>query len=305
MVALLFGPTASGKSGLAVAVAQALGADIVNADSRQLYQRLPILAAVPPVAERGGVPHHLYETTPPTVAVSAAEWATEAARVLDGIHARGRRALVVGGTGMYLDVLVHGISPIPAVPDAVRQGVESDLAAKGLPFLYAELERTDPALARRLPPGDTQRIVRGVCVQRATGTPLSVWQQKPRQGGYPARFVRWALCPAREVVYARIHARFEAMLAAGVLAEVAALADVPANAPGLTSLGTAALRAHLAGALTLAEARDTLLQDTRHYAKRQTTWLRNSYQPDMLVTDTTAATVQALVRQALAAEEAP
>jgi tRNA dimethylallyltransferase len=305
VVALLFGPTASGKSGLAVAVAQALGADIVNADSRQLYQRLPILAAVPPMAERGEVPHHLYETTPPTVAVSAAEWAAEAARVIDGIHARGRRALVVGGTGMYLDVLANGISPIPPVPDAVRHAVDADLAAKGLPFLHAELERTDPDLARRLPPGDTQRIVRGVCVQRATGTALSVWQQQLRTGGYPARFVRWALCPVREVVYARIHARFEAMLVAGLLAEVAALADLPDTAPGLTSLGTAALRAHLNGALTLPEARDDLLQQTRHYAKRQTTWLRNSYQPDMLVADTTPATVQALVRHFLAAEEAP
>jgi len=281
-VIVLFGPTASGKTAAAVRLARAVGGEVINADSRQLYRQMPVITACPGPEERAACPHHLFEVLDPTQRCSAAMWAGMAQEAIAQVLARGRVPLLVGGTGFYLRALMEGVSAIPDVPPAV----EASFRGADPRALHAQLRDVDPPLAARLQPTDTQRLVRALAVARHTGVALSEWQQGARAGA-PYAFARLALSPDRAVLHARIARRWQAMLDAGVVDEVRALraAGYDPALPAMTGLGIPELGAYLDGALTLEEAGRRVVAGSRRYAKRQVTWLRHSYHPDRVFAD--------------------
>lgn len=289
-IAIVAGPTASGKSAHALRMAQARGGVIVNADSLQVYDALPVLTATPSVAERAQVPHRLYAFLQPDEAVSAARWRSLAIEEIRAALAAGLYPIVCGGTGFYLEALMHGLSPIPDVPEAVRAEVQARQTAMGNPAFHATLAARDPQTAARLHPSDTQRLVRAFAVLEHTGRPIAFWQDQPREGP-PAgwRFKVEILMPPRDALYRRCDTRFAGMMGCGALAEVAAFERRieerrwPADCPPTRALGYEALRAHLRGDLSQDEAVDLACRQTRQYAKRQITWLRHrmgSVSPD-------------------------
>ncbi len=273
-VLVIFGPTASGKTGASIEAAKLLGGEVINADSRQIYSRMPILSAAPTAAEKGDVPHHLFEMVDPAERVSAGRWAEMALQKIEEVLARGKRPIVVGGTGLYLRTLMEGISEIPPVPE------EMEALFRGRPVeeLYEELLAVDPNLAAKLHATDTQRITRGLVVHHHTGTPLSAWQAVPAKAP-PYTFRRLAISPERDELYARIEKRWGLMVDAGMIAEVEALKNdgYTLAMPGLQGLGAEEIYDFLDGVLSWEEASRSAVQGTRHYAKRQVTWLRNTY----------------------------
>ena len=276
-VTLIAGPTASGKSALALALARDRGGEIVNADSMQLYADLRILTARPDAAETGLAPHHLFGIADAAEAWSVGRWLTAAREVLAGIAARGREAFVVGGAGLYFFALTRGLSEMPAVPAATRREAMSLFDAEGEAAFRDRLATIDPAAAARISIGDRQRLTRAFEVFLATGRSLTDWQTPAApllpQGAWRALILE----PPRNELYARCDTRLAAMLDAGALDEVAALVarDLPPALPAMKALGVAPFAAHLRGDLTLAEALAAAQRDTRRYAKRQTTWFRN------------------------------
>lgn len=278
-VLVLFGPTASGKTGLALQLAQALGAEIINADSRQLYARMPIITACPTAAEYAIVPHHLFEFLDPAERASAAVWSAQARSKIEEVLSRGKLPLLVGGTGLYLRSLMEGLSEVPEVPPEV----EAQFNGQNVLELYTQLNGVDPELAAKLHPTDTQRIVRALAVHAATGTPLSVWQQGEKKGA-PFSFIKLGLMPEREELHARIHKRWLKMVDAGVVGEIAQLqsAGYTPDMPGLTGLGIPQFFEYLEGRCQLEDAIQAGATAHRQYAKRQCTWLANSYRPDFL-----------------------
>lgn len=292
-VVALFGPTAGGKSALALALAGLLDAEIINADSRQLYARMPIITACPSAAEYARVKHHLFEYVDPALRVSAATWAEQAQAAIKAVLARGRLPLLVGGTGLYMRALMDGLSEVPAV----TADAELPFAGRPVAELYALLGEVDPDLAAKLHSSDTQRIIRGLAVCSATGVPLSQWQKGERQGA-PFRFIKLGLMPERAVLHARIHQRWLGMVEAGVVDEIAALreAGYTPDMPGLTGLGIPQFFAYLAGEIALEEAVQAGATAHRQYAKRQCTWLANTYRPDLLQQHADADAAAAYVR---------
>jgi tRNA dimethylallyltransferase len=275
---LIAGPTASGKSGLALALAERLGGTVVNADSMQVYRELRILTARPTPEDEARVPHALYGFVGGVEAYSAGRYATDAARAIAEAHATGRVPIVVGGTGLYFKALLEGLSPIPAADPEVRAFWRGE-AARRRPAveLHALLAGRDPEMAGRLMPTDTQRIVRALEVLDSTGRSLADWQRQPgRPALAEAETVRLLLLPDRESHGALIDARFDAMLAAGALAEVRALLalGLSTELPIMRAHGVPSLAAHLRGAVSLDEAVAAAKTETRQYAKRQLTWLR-------------------------------
>ena len=277
-VVLLGGPTASGKSGVALALAAALRGTIINADSMQLYRELAILTARPAAPEMALAPHRLYGFQPADRPLSAAAWRRLALAEIDAAAATGRVPIVVGGTGLYLAALLRGLSDVPAIPAEVRTAARARLDAIGHAAFHAELAGLDPALGDRLAPGDTQRMLRGWEVATATGRPLSAWQAAGRAAP-PAglRFHPVVTDPPRAGLYAASDRRFDAMMAAGGLEEVRALGrlGLDPELPLMKALGVPELLAHLAGQTSLEAARALARQRTRNYAKRQVTWFRN------------------------------
>jgi len=276
---LIAGPTASGKSGLALALAERLGGTVINADSMQVYRELRILTARPTTEDEARAPHLLYGFTSGAEAYSAGRYAADAARAIAQVRAAGRVPIVVGGTGLYFKSLLEGLSPIPAADPAVRTFWRTEAARRPVTELHRLLAGRDPEMAARLMPGDTQRIVRALEVLDSTGQSLAEWQRHP---GRPvlgeAETVRLLLLPERQGHGAAIDARFEAMLATGALEEVRALvaAGLSAELPIMRAHGVPSLAAHLKGALSLEAAVAAAKSDTRHYAKRQLTWLRRN-----------------------------
>ncbi len=277
---LIAGPTASGKSAVSLVLAQRLDGEIVNADSMQLYRELPLLSAAPDAADRARAPHHLYGIAGVGEPFSVARWLSLAGEAIADIRARGRMPIVVGGTGLYFRALLGGLSEVPPIDEAVRRAVRALVLADGAGAGHAALSAEDPAMAARLLPSDAQRVARALEVVRSTGRSLAEWQETAvdgplaaldRQGGV-ARFV---LLPPRDWLYARCDLRFDRMMAAGVLDEVAALPPADPNLTALKALGIPQLRAALAGDLPLAEAVARAKTATRQYAKRQMTWFRN------------------------------
>ncbi len=272
----LTGPTASGKSGLAATLAERLHADIVNADAMQVYADLRVLSARPDDAALARAPHHLYGHVDAAERYSAGRWAREAGEVIRAILARGRRALVTGGTGLYIRALTHGLSDVPTPPDDVRARTAALLAEEGVDGLAREAARLDPELATTLAPTDRQRLTRIVEVGWATGRALSSFQGQGAAVFGRSDYARLALNPPREALRARIAKRAGAMLEDGAAHEAAALAarGLDPDLPAMKALGVADLAAVAAGDLDRATALERLIVATRRYAKRQRTWLR-------------------------------
>jgi tRNA dimethylallyltransferase len=268
---LIAGPTAGGKSALALRLAEAVGATVVNADSMQVYRDLRVLSARPSPEEMGGVAHRLYGHVDGGESYSVGRWQTEALAVL----AEPGPKVLVGGTGLYLRALTHGLAEMPAVPEAARAAAGERLAAAGEPAFRAALRVVDPLAEARIEAGDRQRLIRAAAVHDATGRALSDWRAETRS--VLERYRAVVIEPPREALYARCNARFDAMLEQGALAEVAALVarDLPPDRPVLKAVGVRELTAHLRGELTLAQAVAAAQQETRRYAKRQLTWFRN------------------------------
>lgn len=275
---LIAGPTASGKSALALALAQAAGGVIINTDSMQVYRDLRILTARPTSEEEARVPHRLYGHVDAAVNFSAGAWVADAAGTLAAVRAQGLRPIFVGGTGLYFKALTRGLSAVPTIPAEIRSAVRARLARDGVEALHGELVRRDPASAERLNPRDRTRIARALEVVEATGRSLLDWHrdgQPPLLS--PGTFRALFLAPERDALYARIDTRFGAMLETGALDEVAALAArrLDPLLPAMKAHGVPALIRHLNSEITLDEAAEIGRADTRHYAKRQFTWFRH------------------------------
>lgn len=287
-VAIIAGPTACGKSALALDVAEALSATIINADASQVYADLRILSARPSDADLARVPHRLYGVLDGAVAGSAASWAAMARGAIAETHAEGRLPILVGGSGLYLRTLLDGIAAVPPIAADVRDAVRAlDGAAA-----YAALLGEDPAAAARLAPGDRQRVQRALEVVRGTGRSLLAWQAAATTGlSAEVELMAMIVDLPRDVLRARCDARFDAMLAAGGLDEVRALAarELDPGLPVMTAIGVPPLLAHLSGASTLDAAADAARQATRRYAKRQQTWFRNQTSGWLRVGDAAAA----------------
>lgn len=277
-VLLIAGPTASGKSALALRVAEAIGGEIVGADALQIYRDLPLLSAQPSAEELARVPHHLVGTVDGTDGWSVGRWLTAATAALAGIAARGRPAVVVGGTGLYFRALTHGLAEIPQVPATAREEAARTFDLLGENAFRAALAVHDPAAAARIAAGDRQRLSRAFEVAIATGRSLSDWQAQAAPPPLPAGSWRGVVLePPREALYARCDLRLETMIGQGVLEEVRTLTarKLDAALPVMKAVGVREFAAHLAGELSLAEALSLAQQETRRYAKRQTTWFRN------------------------------
>ncbi len=275
---LIAGPTASGKSALALALAARLGGTVVNADSMQVYRDLRIITARPTPTDEARVPHLLYGHVDAAENYSVGRWCVDASAALAQAKRAGRVPIIVGGTGLYFKTLTRGLAAIPPIPADIRAAVRARLAAEGIAPLYAELVRRDPATAHRLMPGDRARITRALEVILATGRPLADWHRDGMKPALdPAGAAKIFLDTDRAELYRRIEARFDAMLAAGALDEVAALAArrLDPSLPAMKAHGVPWLIRHLAGEITLAEAAEGGKRDTRRYTKRQATWFRH------------------------------
>jgi tRNA dimethylallyltransferase len=275
---LIAGPTASGKSALALQLAQTHDAVIINADSMQVYRDLRIITARPTPEEEAQVPHRLYGHVDAAVNFSAGHWVADAAVALAQARAQNRLPIFVGGSGLYFKALTCGLSAVPPIAAKVRDSVRARLELDGVEALHAELARRDQATAERLRPRDRIRIARALEVIESTGRSLTDWHRDGLppllpQGTFSALF----LAPDRDQLYARIDARFDAMLAAGAPEEVAALAArrLEPLLPAMKAHGVPMLIRHLNGEITLEEAATIARADTRHYAKRQFTWFRH------------------------------
>ena len=288
-VIVLAGPTASGKSSLALSVAETLGtrgvaAVLINADSMQVYRELRTLTARPSAADEARVPHRLYGVMPAADACSAERWRHLALGEISAAISTGKLPILVGGTGLYIRALLDGLAPVPEIPDTVRTAAKAAFDRLGGDAFHRALTERDPTGAARIKPGDRQRLLRAWEVLEATGRPLSDWQQA-EQGGLDLPALKILIEADREVLYARCDARFDAMIEAGALDEVRVLAEagLDAELPAMKALGVPALLAHLAGEMDLEEAGRAAKQATRNYAKRQVTWFRHQYQPDLRI----------------------
>lgn len=286
-VIVVAGPTASGKSALALALAQKRGgphgAMVINADAMQTYDAFPILTAQPTKEERAAVPHALYGVLPLSETLSAARWTALASVEIERCFKEGRTPILCGGSGLYLRALMQGISAIPSAPAAIRAEANRDWQEMGADAFRARLAGKDPAIVERLKAGDRQRHVRAWEVFVSSGRPLSDWQKiegKPA----PWRFRTILLDAERAWLRGRIEKRFDAMLAAGVLAEARAVFDATPDPawPGLKAHGAPEFFRHFRGELSLEEARRIAIDHTRQYAKRQMTWFRHQLTPDVV-----------------------
>lgn len=272
-VIILTGPTASGKSKAALELAQRIKGEIINADSMQLYRHLPVLTSCPTEADKTLVQHHLYEVLGDKDLGSAGWWYYEVCDLIKQIRSQERIPILVGGTGLYLYTLVHGLSQIPAVPDAVRQQARALAQKENFHNLVAQY---DPIAAQKLHPSDTQRLTRALEVSLATGKSIYEWQAKStkKENFSMAKF---ALIPERAQVYEAINQRFDRMMANGALEEVRQLMKVGMreDSPLLRAVGVPELTALVKGDLTQSDAVEQAKQSSRNYAKRQFTWIRN------------------------------
>ena len=271
----LTGATASGKTAVGVSLAERLGAEVVALDSMTLYRGMDVGTAKPTGAERRGVAHHLIDVLDPWESSSVAGYRERAREAVRGIEARGKRALFVGGTGLYLKALLRGLFEGPGADPGVRRALEDEADRLGPAALHARLAAVDPSAAARLHPNDRRRVVRALEVAGATGRPLTDFQSghdRPAPSGVPV----FALVRPREVLRARIDARVDAMFAAGLVAEVRALLDAPRPIGPVAAQGVGYKEVidHLEGRCTLAEAAERVRVRTRQFAKRQGTWFR-------------------------------
>ena len=274
----LMGPTASGKTALALDWAQRLDTEVISVDSALVYRGLDIGAAKPDPATLARIPHRLVDVRDPHQTYSAADFASDALAAMQALAARGKVPLLAGGTMLYFHALLHGLSPMPAAEPALRAQLQSELDARGAAALHAELSHHDPVAAARIHVNDPQRLLRALEVFRLSGRPISDWQRAARAQPFPFRVLRLVLAPAdRAVLHERIARRFDAMLAAGLLDEVRRLRADPRLHPDLPSMRAVGYRQawrFLDDATTATGFRDEAIAATRQLAKRQLTWLR-------------------------------
>ncbi len=278
-VALIAGPTASGKTALALGLAKRTNCVIINADSAQVYADLPILSAAPSAAELAQAPHRLFGYLDGAEGCSAAQWAADATSECEAAWDAGLLPVLVGGTGLYLNTLLFGIAPIPEIPAAIREEVRAMAVADA----HAALRAVDPDTAAKLAPTDTTRVARALEVVRTTGRSIASWREE-RVGGIADTITLspLLLLPPRDWLYARCDARFAAMVDAGAVEEVQSLIalNLPPETPVMRAIGVAELAAYLFGELSLGEAIALASQSTRRYAKRQFTWFRGQSPAD-------------------------
>jgi tRNA dimethylallyltransferase len=270
------GPTASGKSGLALSIAEAFGGTVINADSMQVYRELAVLTARPGPDVAARAAHCLYGTLSGAEVCSAGRWREMALAEIARVWEMGDLPVVAGGTGLYLRALERGLSPLPEVPPAIRATARTRHAEMGGAAFHAGLAKRDPEAAARLHPSDSQRLIRAWEVLEATGRPLADWHRAGAAGGLACRRLRLVLAPPRAALYAACDGRFLDMMAAGALDEVRHLLALrlDPSLPVMKALGVVPLADHLAGKISLDEAVAAAQQATRRYAKRQLTWLR-------------------------------
>lgn len=273
---IVAGPTASGKSALALDLAERLGGVVINADAMQCYRELSLLTARPTPRDEARAPHRLYGVRPADQPGDAAWWRAAALAEMETAHAAGKLPILCGGSGMYLASLQQGFAPIPPIPEAVRAEARALLAERGAAGLHAELARVDPGAAAALRPSDSQRLARALEVWRATGRSILAWQAIPAEPA-PWRFAAIVLDPPRAALREAAALRFAAMLEAGAVEEVRALLarNLPPDLPLMRALGVAEISAHLRGEIALGEAAARAVRATGQYTRRQATWLRH------------------------------
>lgn len=277
----LMGPTASGKTALAVQWAQRLGGEIVSVDSALVYRRMDIGSAKPDAAALAQAPHHLLDLREPWQTYSAAEFATDARAAMDALIARGKLPILAGGTGLYFQALLEGLAPMPEADPELRARIAADAKERGWAALHGELARVDPVAAARIHATDPQRIVRALEVWQLTGAPISHWQAQACAVRLPYRVLKLVIAPAqRALLHTRIAQRFDAMLAAGFLDEMRPLhADrrLHPQLPAMRAVGYRQGWAYLDGRIDLVQFREQAIAATRQLAKRQLTWLRGEF----------------------------
>ena len=277
-IILIAGPTASGKSALALALAERHGGVVINADSMQVYRDLRIITARPTPAEERCAPHRLYGHVDAAENYSVGHWCDDVAAAFAAAKRNSHAAVIVGGTGLYFNALTRGLADVPPIPQEIRDNVRARLASDGVAALHAELETRDPAAAARLMPGDRARVTRALEVVLATGRSLLAWHEEGKPASLDtSRAAKIFLMPNRDELMHRIDKRFDAMIAAGAIEEVRTLAARGLNPdlPAMKAHGVPWLIRHLNGEITLAEAVEGAKRDTRQYTKRQATWFRN------------------------------
>ena len=273
---LIAGPTASGKSQQALALAEEIGGVVINADSMQVYREAPILTAQPGDADKARVPHLLYGHVSVAEVYSVGSWRADAQKALTQAQAMNRIPVFVGGTGLYFMALTDGLADVPSTPPEIRDAARALLDDIGVEALHARLTDRDPLTASRLRPSDPQRVLRAFEVFEATGRPLAEWQSAPAEPVLKdKRIAAFVLDPPRPELRARIAARFEAMLDQGGLEEARRLEGLDPALPAAKLLGLRPLQALAAGTLTREEALDAAITGTRQFAKRQMTWFRH------------------------------
>lgn len=285
-VVIIAGPTASGKSALAMDLAQAFDGVVINADSMQVYRDLDVLTARPSADDVARAPHALFGVMAAAERCSVGRWLTLAGTETETAWADGRLPLVTGGTGMYIKALVEGLAPVPEIPDNINEEVRVLFEELGGEAFRQQLATLDPGAADRLPPGDSQRLTRAMAVVQATGLTLDAWQAEQSKGpALAARFFTIAVLPEREDLYAACETRFDVMLDKGALEEVRALVaqGLDAALPAMKAVGVPELARHLAGEISLEDAVASAKQATRNFAKRQLTWMRNQVTADYVV----------------------
>ena len=277
-VLIVAGPTASGKSALALDMAEAFDGVVINADSMQVYSELRVLSARPDESETSRAPHRLYGVLSGREACSAGKWRDMAMAEINDCHAQGKLPIITGGTGMYLNALTEGIAPIPDVPSRIRDSVTAELEDIGHAAFFEKLKKNDPETAATLDGTNTQRMIRAAEVFAHTGRGLASWHKEPMVPP-PANMKFKKLCymPPRDILYDRCNRRFDLMLEQGAIDEVRDLIalGLPDTAPVMKAVGVRELGAYLAGEIDLATAREKSQRETRRYAKRQLTWFRH------------------------------
>ncbi|MCC9620166.1 tRNA (adenosine(37)-N6)-dimethylallyltransferase MiaA [Thalassospira sp. MA62] len=277
-VVIVSGPTASGKSALALDLAEAFNGVVINADSMQVYKELRVLSARPDESETARAPHRLYGVLSGREACSAGKWRDMAMAEIATCHANGQLPIITGGTGMYLNALTEGIAPIPDVPAAIRDQVTRELAEIGHDAFFAKLQEEDPETAANLDASNTQRLIRAAEVFAHTGRGLASWHKEPVTRP-PERMAFKKLCymPPRDILYDRCNRRFDLMIKQGAIDEVRGLMaqNLPDTAPVMKAVGVRELAAYLAGETDLETAKMKSQRETRRYAKRQLTWFRH------------------------------
>lgn len=283
-IIVIAGPTASGKSALALALAEELNGVVINADSMQVYKDIPILAATPTAEDTARAPHKLYGIYDASYHGNVVEWLKLCKQEINTARAKNQTPIVVGGTGLYIESLIKGVTPIPETPAEIRQKVDDMLQNKGLQYLYSELQKIDAPIAKKLNENDTTRIRRSMEIWLHTGKNLSYWHTIPLNAIFsPEEFTLAYIKIKREILDNRCRLRFDEMLKSGALEEAERLVNrnLPDSLPAMRALGVPELKAYIKGECSINDAIENAKLHTRQYAKRQCTWFNNRYKPDI------------------------